>query len=133
MWLSRIAEAETVTGRLRDLAERRDHPWALATASRCAAVVRLASGYDERTAARLADAAAGYGELGLRFDRARSLLWLGRAARRARKRTAARRALETAGAEFDALGSPGWAGQARAELDLLGARRAASSDESDSG
>ena len=67
-----------------------------------------------------------YGELGLRFDRARSLLWLGRAARRARKRTAARRALETAGAEFDALGSPGWAGQARDELDLLGAKGAAS-------
>jgi DNA-binding CsgD family transcriptional regulator len=128
VWLSRTAEAETVTCRLRDLAECRDHPWALATASRCAAVVRLAAGYDERTAARLADAAASYGELGLRFDRARSLLWLGRAARRARKRTAARRALETAGAEFDALGSPGWAAQARAELDLLGARRAASSD-----
>ena len=71
VWLSRTAEAETVTGRLRDLAERQDHPWALATASRCAAVVRLASGYDERTAARLADAAASYGELGLRFDRAR--------------------------------------------------------------
>jgi DNA-binding CsgD family transcriptional regulator len=125
VWLSRTAEADTVTCRLRDLAERRDHPWALATASRCAAVVRLAAGYDERTAARLADAAASYGELGLRFDRARSLLWLGRETRRARKRTAARRALETAGAEFDVLGSPGWAGQARAELDLLGARRAA--------
>ena len=125
VWLGRIAEADTVTGRLRDLAERQEHPWALTTASRCAAVVRLAAGYDERTAARLADAAGSYGELGLRFDRARSLLWLGRAARRARKRTAARRALETAGAEFDALGSPGWAGQARAELDLLGARGAA--------
>jgi DNA-binding CsgD family transcriptional regulator len=87
-------------------------------------MARLARGYDERAAARLADAAASYGELGLRFDRARSLLWLGRAARRARKRTAARRALETARAEFDALGSAGWAGQARAELDLLGTRGA---------
>ena len=42
VWLGRIAEAEAVTGRLRDLAERQDHPWALATASRCAAVARLA-------------------------------------------------------------------------------------------
>jgi DNA-binding CsgD family transcriptional regulator len=125
VWLGRIAEAHAVTGRLRDLAERRDHPWALATASRCAATTRLASGYDERAAARLADAADSYGELGLRFDRARSLLWLGRETRRARKRTAARRALETAGEEFDVLGSPGWAGQARAELDLLGAKGAA--------
>jgi DNA-binding CsgD family transcriptional regulator len=127
VWLGRIAEADAVTGRLRDLTERQEHPWALATVGRCAAMARLASGYDERAAARLADAADSYGELGLRFDRARSLLWLGRAARRARKRTAARRALETASAEFDALGSPGWAGQAHAELDLLGARRAAPS------
>jgi DNA-binding CsgD family transcriptional regulator len=125
VWLGRTAEAGAVTGRLHDLAERQEHPWALATVGRCAAMARLASGYDERAAARLADAADSYGELGLRFDRARTLLWLGRAARRARKRTSARRALETAGAEFDALGSPGWAGQARAELDLLGARRAA--------
>jgi len=125
VWLGRIAEADAVTGRLRDLAERQEHPWAQATVTRCAAMARLASSYDERAAARLADAANSYGELGLRFDRARSLLWLGRAARRARKRTAARRALETASAEFDALGSPGWAGQARAELDLLGAKRAA--------
>lgn len=128
VWLGRIAEADAATAHLRDLAERQEHPWALATVGRCAAMARLAAGYDERAAARLADAADSYGELGLRFDRARSLLWLGRAARRARKRTAARRALETAGAEFDALGSPGWAAQARAELDLLGARRAASSD-----
>ena len=126
VWLGRTAEADAVTGRLRELAERQEHRWALVTVSRCAAMARLASGYNERAAGQLADAAARYGELGLRFDRARSLLWLGQAARRARKRTAARRALETASKAFDALGSPGWAGQAEAELDLLGARRPAS-------
>ncbi len=78
VWLGRIAEADAVTAHLRDLAERQEHRWALATVGRCAAVARLASGYDERAAARLADAADSYGELGLRFDRARSLLWLGR-------------------------------------------------------
>jgi DNA-binding CsgD family transcriptional regulator/tetratricopeptide (TPR) repeat protein len=129
VWLGRIAEADAVTGRLRDLAERQEHPWALATVSRCTAMARLASGYDERAATRLSDAAGSYSELGLRFDRARSLLWLGRAARRARKRTGARRALEAATAEFDALGSPGWAGQAHAELDLLGTRGAAPAGE----
>src|SRR5205823_725293 len=112
VWLGRTTEADAVAGRLRELAGRRDHPWALATAERCAAVVRLACGYDERAAAQLAGAAASYGEAGLRFDRARSLLWLGREARRARKRTGARRALEAAGAAFDAIGSAGWAGQA---------------------
>jgi DNA-binding CsgD family transcriptional regulator len=126
--LGRTTEADAVAGHVRDLAERRDHPWAAATAGRCAAMVRLAAGYDERAAVQLAGAAAGYGEAGLRFDRARSLLWLGREARRARKRTQARQALETAGAEFDALGSAGWAGQARAELDLLGTRGTAAAD-----
>ncbi|HEY7142937.1 MAG TPA: LuxR C-terminal-related transcriptional regulator [Streptosporangiaceae bacterium] len=121
-WLGRTADAQAVVSCLRDLAERQDHPWGLATVSRCAAVVRLASGYDEQAAVQLAGAAARYGELGLGFDQARSLLWLGREARRARKRTSARSVLETAMAGFGALGADGWAEQARAELDLLGVR-----------
>jgi DNA-binding CsgD family transcriptional regulator len=124
-WLGRTAEARDVVSTLRDLAEHQQHPWGLATASRCAAVIRLASGYDEQATTQLADAAARLGELGLGFDRARSLLWLGREARRARKRTAARQYLQTAAADFDALGSDGWAEQARAELGLLGLRSAA--------
>jgi DNA-binding CsgD family transcriptional regulator len=126
VWLGRTAEADAVSGHLRDLAERQEHPWALATAGRCAATARLAVGYHDGAAGRLAEAADGYAQLGLRFDRARTLLWLGRAARRARKRGAARRALEAASVEFEAHGSPGWAGQARAELDLLGTGRVAS-------
>jgi DNA-binding CsgD family transcriptional regulator len=122
VWLERTAEASTIASRLRELAERQEHPWGLATARRCAAVIRLASGYDEQAAAELADAAASYGELGLGFDRARSLLWLGREARRARKRAVARRVLQTAAAGFDVLGADGWAEQARTELGLLGAR-----------
>ena len=83
-------------------------------------MARLARGYDEPAARQLADAADRYGELGLRFDRARSLLWLGRTARLSRKRSAARRVLETATAEFGLLGAAGWAMQASAELELLG-------------
>jgi hypothetical protein len=84
--LGRLTEAAAVTSRLRDLAGRQHHPWGLATADRCAAAIALASGYDDAAAAQLAAAASVLGELGLAFDRARSLLWLGRAARRARKR-----------------------------------------------
>jgi DNA-binding CsgD family transcriptional regulator len=125
VWLGRAAEAQSAVSCLRDLSEQQDHPWGLATASRCSAVVRLAAGYDEQAAGQLAGAAARYGELGLGFDRARSLLWLGREARRARKRIAARQALEAAIAGFDALGADGWAQEARTELELLGARGAA--------
>jgi DNA-binding CsgD family transcriptional regulator len=120
VWLDRIDEALEVTRWLSDLATSQDHPWGLATAARCRAVIRLSSGYDEPAAVQLAATATRYGELGLDFDRARSLLWLGRQLRRARKRTQARRLLEQAGAEFDQLGLDGWARQARAEVDLLG-------------
>ncbi len=68
-------------------------------------------------------AATAYRDLGLRFDEARTLLALGRAQRRARKWGAARDVLERAIAAFEAIGSPGWAGDARAELQRVGARR----------
>jgi DNA-binding CsgD family transcriptional regulator len=126
--LDRTEEAAAITSRLRDLAEAQDHPWAAATADRCAAAIALASGYDEDAAARLAAAAAALGELGLGFDRARSLLWLGQMARRARKRAIAWRFLQAAADAFDELGSVGWAQQVRAELARLGFRPAPDSE-----
>jgi DNA-binding NarL/FixJ family response regulator len=87
-------------------------------------MVRLASpGYDELAAEALTQAADGYAAAGLRFDQARTLLVLGRWQRRLRKWGAARRTLEAAVAAFDAMGSPGWADQARSELARVGARR----------
>ena len=84
--LGKLDEAQLVTDRVRQRAEQLDHPWGLTTARRCAALVRLASpGEDEQAAADLTEAAAAYGALGLRFDRARTLLSLGRAQRRLRK------------------------------------------------
>jgi DNA-binding CsgD family transcriptional regulator len=95
-----------------------------ATAKRCGALVRLAaSSYDEAAAAELAEAAAAYEQLGLRFDRARSLLLLGRGQRRHRKWAAARSSLEQAAAAFDEIGSPGWVEEARSELARVGGRR----------
>jgi DNA-binding CsgD family transcriptional regulator len=126
--LDRTEEAAAITSRLRDLAEAQDHPWAAATADRCAAAITLASGYDEDAAARLAAAAAALGELGLGFDRARSLLWLGQMARRARKRAVARRFLRAAADAFDEFGSVGWAEQVRSELGRLGVKPAPDSE-----
>jgi DNA-binding NarL/FixJ family response regulator len=65
----------------------------------------------------------GYGALGLRFDRARSLRSLGRAERRLKKWAAARRSLEQATEAFDELGSTGWAEEVRRELERVGGRR----------
>jgi DNA-binding CsgD family transcriptional regulator len=131
--LSQVGEldaARAVTDRLRALAEAQQHPWALATAKRCAALVRLApDAYDEDAAAALAGAAADYERLGVRFDRARTLFALGRAQRRLRKWGAARDTLQAAATAFDELGSAGWAEQARAELGRVGARRPSPSGE----
>jgi DNA-binding CsgD family transcriptional regulator len=117
-----LAEAERVTERLARLADEQQHPWGLVGAKRCRGLV--AADYDA-TVAGLSDAAAAYGELGLRFDRARSLLALGRTQRRLKKWGAARASLEQAVAIFDELGSVGWAADARAELARVGARRPA--------
>jgi DNA-binding CsgD family transcriptional regulator len=117
-------QAKLVIDRLRRLAEEQRHPWGLATATRCAGLVRLAAGrYDEQAAAALLEATGDYGRLGLRFDRARTLLSLGRAARRLKKWGDARPALEQAVAAFDDLGSAGWADEARAELSRVSARK----------
>jgi DNA-binding NarL/FixJ family response regulator len=125
-----LDEAGMVTTRLSELAESQAHPWGLATARRCKSLAQLAAAsYDERAAASLDAAATAYAELGLRFDRARSLLSLGRAQRRFKKWGVARRSLEQAASIFDAVGSPGWAEQARSELSRVGARRPVASGE----
>jgi DNA-binding CsgD family transcriptional regulator len=128
--LGELDEARAVTSRLRELSERQHHPWGLATTRRCEGIVRLSSTvYDDGGAAELEGAAADYERLGLRFDRARSLLALGRAQRRHRKWRAARESLGRAATAFDELGSPGWAEQARSELGRVGGRQPARSGE----
>ncbi|MGD0196734.1 MAG: AAA family ATPase [Solirubrobacteraceae bacterium] len=121
--LDRVQEAQAVTIRLAELARSQDHPWGLASAERCAALLALTSGYSERAAEGLTRAAERYGELGLRFDRSRTLLLLGRAQRRYKKWGRARDALEQAASAFAELGADGWAQRARSELARVGARR----------
>ena len=123
-------EAAAVTARLRELAERHAHPWGLASAKRCNAVVRLCSGKrDDQAAGQMAEAAADFGRLGLPFDQARTLLALGRALRRAKRWGAARAALQEAETVFHRMGSPGWATEAQSELARVGARRPSPSGE----
>jgi DNA-binding CsgD family transcriptional regulator len=117
--------AQTVASRLSRLADQQEHPWGLVTAARCTAIQELASGYDADAADLLAEAAEGYGGLGLRFERARCLLALGRSQRRFKQWRAARETLELAIAAFDALGSEGWRDRARSELERVGGRRRA--------
>jgi DNA-binding CsgD family transcriptional regulator len=57
------------------------------------------------------------------FERGRALLVLGLVSRRAKRRRAAREALEGAVSVFDTLPAPLWAQRARAELERIGGRR----------
>jgi DNA-binding CsgD family transcriptional regulator len=116
-------EARAVTNALRTLSKQQAHPWGLATTRRCDGQIRLASNDDEHAVTILERAADDYDRLGLLFDRARTLLQLGRAQRRLKKWGTARRSLERAVAGFDEIGSPGWAERARSELARVGARR----------
>ena len=120
--LGEIDESVEVVERLEALAQAQEHPWGLATGVRCRALITLAHNFDDDAARGLEEAADGYGTLGLRFDRARSLLSLGRAQRRSRKWAGARASLEEAVATFES-GSPGWAEQARSELERVGGRK----------
>jgi DNA-binding CsgD family transcriptional regulator len=128
--LDELSEAEVVTARLAEFAERHAHPWAAIAAQRCASMLRLAGSVGDVSAAdALREAAAAYDALGLRFDAARTLLSLGTMQRRLRQWGSAREAVEQAAAAFDAMGSPGWAEQARSELARAGVRRPAGSGE----
>jgi DNA-binding CsgD family transcriptional regulator len=127
--LGELDEARAVIDRVRRLAEDQAHPWGLATTKRCSGVLALASAYDDAAAAALADAASDYGRLGLRFDRARSLLSLGRSQRRLKQWGAARDSLGDAAAAFEELPSVGWAQRTRAEIERVGGRRPRASGE----
>ena len=119
--------AGEVVDALTRAAEDQDHPWAGLAAARGAALIDIGvNGYADPSGAALEAAATSYRGLGLLFDEARTLLALGRVQRRARKWGAASRSLERAAAAFDAIGSVGWAQDARAELERVGARRPAS-------
>jgi DNA-binding CsgD family transcriptional regulator len=121
--LGELDAATRVAERLHAMAERHEHPWALAAAQRCRAVVALAApGYDADAAQGLADAAGACADLGLAFDHARTLLALGRAQRRVKQWGVARQSLEDAAAAFDVLGSAGWAENARTDLARVGGR-----------
>jgi DNA-binding CsgD family transcriptional regulator len=116
--------AVEVTRRLGALAADQRHPWGLVTTRRCEAAIQLADRYVAEAAAAMAEVADAYGDLGLHFDQARTLLFLGRIQRRFRKRGDARRSLADAASRFENCGCFGWADQARAELDRISGRRA---------
>ncbi len=123
-------EARSLIDRLARLAEEQQHPWGEATRLACSALLAFATKADrERAETDLTEAAIRFEQMGLRFDAARCLLWLGRDQRRLRKWGEARRNLGLATSTFAEIGSGGWVTYAGDELDRVSARRPAPSGE----
>jgi DNA-binding CsgD family transcriptional regulator/tetratricopeptide (TPR) repeat protein len=119
--MGKIADAEALLAAFAAQAERTHHPRASAAVARSAALAAAARD-DLDDALGHADHAV---ELAAAepLERGRALLVLGLVRRRAKRRRAAREALEAALAVFDALPAPLWAQRARTELERIGGRR----------
>ena len=112
----RAADAETALAALERQAESSQSAYAAAGAARCRGM--LAADFEPAFQAALVL----HDRLPVPFERARTLLALGRRLHRAGRRGDARERLREAHAGFERLGAVGWAAQARDELRAAGAR-----------
>jgi DNA-binding CsgD family transcriptional regulator len=120
--LDRLDEAEALLSRLEEQALMLDRPSALATAGRCRALIAEARGRHDDSLALLRSALTEHDRVPMPFERARTLLVLGTAQRRARQRRLARETMNDALAIFDELGAELWANKARSEISRIGGR-----------
>jgi DNA-binding CsgD family transcriptional regulator len=120
-----LETADTLVDRLNGQARTLAEPWPLAVAARSRGLLAAARGDFETSFEAFACALAEYERVPMPFERARTLLALGVAQRRARHRAEARASLQQALGIFQELGTPVWAETARTELGRIGGRRRA--------
>jgi len=121
--LDALEQADALLDRYQSRACAVRRPHALAAADRCRGLHAAARGDLDCALDALAGSLERYERLPLPFERARTLLALGAAERRANHKRAAREALERALDSFERLGAPLWAAKARSELGRIGGRR----------
>jgi DNA-binding CsgD family transcriptional regulator len=121
--LGRIEDARPLVTWLEARAQALDRPQVSAWAARCRGLLRAAEGDLVAAVAALADALAAHDRQPIPYDRARSLLVMGRLQRRRRQWRAARESLEAARDTFDKLGASLWAQRCEPELGRLAPRR----------
>jgi DNA-binding CsgD family transcriptional regulator len=120
-----LDEATAVLARLDDEAASSGGRWSLAVAARGRAAVSAARGDVVGALAACERSLALYDGLPMPFERARTLLLLGRLRRRRREKRLAREALHEAAATFEDLRTPVWADRARSELARVADHRSA--------
>jgi DNA-binding CsgD family transcriptional regulator/Tfp pilus assembly protein PilF len=120
--LGRVTEAELLATELEELGTSLGRASALAVAWRLRGLVALEAGDVDDALSRLEHALEHHAPAALPFEEARTLLALGSAQRRARRRKDARSTLTVAAERFDALGAELWTAKAQAELGRIGGR-----------
>ncbi|HEX7311677.1 MAG TPA: AAA family ATPase [Gaiellaceae bacterium] len=120
--LGRTDDALAVLEPWEDEARRLGLAWPLAEATRCRGFLASARGEVEEATTLFSRAVDEHEAVGDPFGRARARLALGTVHRRARRKRAAREAIEAAISGFDGLGAAVWAERARAELGRIGGR-----------
>jgi DNA-binding CsgD family transcriptional regulator len=131
-WTAEYAEALLELGRIDDAvqlietweadAQRLGRDRVLAEVTRCRGLLASAEGNVAVATSMLLQAVAQHDEAGDLFGRARALLALGVAGRRARQKRAARESIEAALAGFEQLGAASWVEKAHDELGRIGGR-----------
>jgi DNA-binding CsgD family transcriptional regulator len=114
--LGRAEEATPLLEWLEACAAELGRESAIAAAERCRGLLAATAGDVEGAAAAFERALAGHERLSMPFEHARTLLALGTAQRRAKRKAAARETLGRARERFDELGAALWSARARAEL-----------------
>jgi DNA-binding CsgD family transcriptional regulator len=117
-----LDRAHTLITQFDDEAHALESRWAVAIAARCRGLAFLADGDLALAAETLERALALTVRRPWPFERARTLLALGRTQRRAKRKRTARESLEAARDAFSALGAVLWVAQAQRELQAIGGR-----------
>jgi DNA-binding CsgD family transcriptional regulator len=117
-----LGEARVQLEWLEESGRRLGTPWPLAMGARCRALLQAAEGNLDEALATCERALEVHERMPVPFERARTLLIHGTMLRRAKRRKAAREAIEEALSIFESLPAPVWAENARAERARIGGR-----------
>ena len=119
-----LERAEALAARFEQQASRSRIPWSVAVSSRCRGLVVAARGDLDGAAAVLEDALVAHESCPVPFERARTLLALGRIRRRLKQKRLAGEAFNAALAIFEELDAELWAERTRDELRRVTTRKA---------
>jgi DNA-binding CsgD family transcriptional regulator len=122
--LGRTDDAHELLGWYEEHARRLERASAIASCMRCRGLLAAQAGELESALGAFEEALAWHLEVELPLDRGRTLLALGAAQRRAKRRREARATLDEALAVFERIGAELWADRARAELRRVSGRAA---------